>query len=70
MKKLGLNERYYREFVAELEKVVKNNHIDDFLEGILTPGELEQVVKRLQIIKKLKKDEAQRDIAGELEYRQ
>ena len=38
-----------------------------FLEGILTPSELEQMVKRLQIVKQLKKGRPQRDIAADLE---
>ncbi|MFA5792450.1 MAG: trp operon repressor [Candidatus Gracilibacteria bacterium] len=38
----------------------------DLLRNILTPTELEEVVKRLQIVKLLKKGVAQREIAKKL----
>ncbi len=38
----------------------------DFLRGILTPRELEEITNRLQIVKMLKKGLAQEEIAGRL----
>jgi len=39
----------------------------DFLKNILTPTELDEVVKRLQIVKLLKKGIPQREIAKKLD---
>lgn len=39
----------------------------DFLKNILTPTELDEVVKRLQIVKLLKKGMPQREIAKKLD---
>ena len=68
IKRLGTKEqRYYKEFVEVLGSMKSKEKLEDFLEGILTPAELTQIVKRLQIVKKLKKDVVQRAIAEELE---
>lgn len=39
----------------------------DFLKNILTPGELKEISKRLQIVKLLKKGMPQREIAKRLD---
>jgi TrpR family trp operon transcriptional repressor len=39
----------------------------DFLKNLLTPGELEEISKRLQIVKLLKKGIPQREIAKKLD---
>ncbi len=41
--------------------------VEDFLRGILTPQELVQIEKRLQIVKMLKLRVSQREIAEKLE---
>jgi TrpR family trp operon transcriptional repressor len=41
-------------------------HMEDFLLGILTPKELEEIPMRLQIVKMLKKGVPQHQIAKEL----
>ena len=53
-------------FIKEILKLENKEGALDFLQGILTPQELEQLPIRLQIVKKLKKGEVQRKIADEL----
>ena len=60
-------ELFLEEFVKELVRINNKVWAVDFLTGILTPKELEQVIKRLQIIKKIKKGMSQRKIAEELD---
>ena len=40
--------------------------MEDFLKGILTPQEIEQLSLRLEIVKRLKRGEPQRKIAEDL----
>lgn len=61
------NKEFYREFTQLLNSLMSQSKLDDFLVGILTPAELEQLIKRLQIIKRLKKGEPQRQIADDLD---
>lgn len=44
------------------------NHqgLSTFLDGILTPGEIVEISRRLQIVKMLKRGVAQHEIAGKL----
>ncbi|MFA6005405.1 MAG: YerC/YecD family TrpR-related protein [Patescibacteria group bacterium] len=58
---------------AEIEQLVhvllnlsNKERMVDFLEGILTPSELEEVAHRLQIVKMLKLGVPQKNIAKEL----
>lgn len=59
-----------RKFLEELAEVFlkfkSKEEVIDFLEGILTPKELEEIPKRLQIVKLLKKGVSQREIAKRL----
>ena len=64
-----MNRKYLDELINVL--MIESNRgekeLEIFLRGILTPSELEQLAKRLQIVKKLKLGENQRQIATDLE---
>ncbi len=55
-----------KQLIGTLLKMNTEVKMRNFLEGILTPKELEEIPTRLQIIKKLKKGEKQHKIAEEL----
>jgi|SRR3989344_4598267 len=62
-------ERYEREFEEFIKEVLKMNtreKMRDFLEGLLTPKELREILNRLEIVKMLKRGVSQHDIAGKL----
>jgi len=56
--------------LQSLAEVIRNlqskTEIVDFLKGILTPKEIQELHLRLQIVQKLKKGEPQRKIASDL----
>jgi TrpR family trp operon transcriptional repressor len=52
--------------VTKLISDLSEDQILDFLVGILSPAELEQVITRLKIVKLLKKKVPQHEIAGKL----
>lgn len=54
------------EFIDVLLKMNTKQKMENFLQGILTPKELEEVPMRLQIIKMLKSDMTQHEIAEKL----
>lgn len=59
-----------KKFIKELAEVLvglqDENVAEAFLHNILTPGELEEISKRLQIVKMLLKGVSQRDVAKKL----
>jgi len=55
------------ELADAVVRINKRQEAKDFLKNILTPGELEEIVKRLQIIKLLKKGIPQREISKKLD---
>lgn len=57
---------FFDEFVDELLKIDSRKDMADFLHGILTPAEIEEIPKRLQIIKLLKSGMPQKEIAEKL----
>jgi TrpR family transcriptional regulator, trp operon repressor len=61
-----MKNKYLREFIAALAERKSEAEIGDFLEGILTIKELDEIPKRLQIVKMLKKGVSQREIAASL----
>lgn len=61
-----MDKKYLREFIAALMERKGMAEIEDFLEGILTIQELEEIPKRLQIVRMLKQGIPQRRIASEL----
>lgn len=52
--------------LLQLSQLDTNEKREDFLLGILTPQEQEQLPKRLEIIKRLKKGQSQWQIAADL----
>ncbi len=62
-----MNKKYKEELIVVFEKAAQNKRLlEDFLEDILTPAELKEVVTRWQIVKRLAKGEAQRTISRDL----
>lgn len=62
-----MNKKYFKELLEEFRRNRTEKEMEEFLKGILTPGELEQLTRRLQIVKMLKKGVAQREIANNLD---
>ena len=64
-----MKSEYLDQLLAEIisESQRGKVELESFLRGILTPTELDQVVKRLQIVKSLKKGKSQRSIAESLD---
>lgn len=60
------NNSYKKELLDLLLKINKKDDLEIFLEGILTPKELEEIPVRLQIVKMLKKGIPQHKIASDL----
>lgn len=54
------------ELIEKLLDIQTKEKMYDFLQGILTPKELLELPKRLQIVKMLKKGISHHDIAGKL----
>ena len=63
---MGVNQKYFRELIDQTLKIKDEKELKDFLEGILTPKELEEIPNRLQIVKLLKKGITHQDIAKKL----
>lgn len=61
-----MNEEYLDELLDVVDSLKSKIEIKSFLEAILTPKELDEIPKRLQIVKMLKNGMAQRDIAQKL----
>ncbi len=61
-----MNKKHLREFIRALMERKDEADIEFFLTGILTLQELEEIPRRLQIIKMLKKGVPQREIAAAL----
>lgn len=61
-----MESEYLEDLVNAVLHLKSKKEVLDFLYGILTPQELEQIAKRLQIVKKLKQGITQREIAEAL----
>lgn len=61
-----MNDKYYRELIAVLLKIETTKQMRNFLQGILTPQELNEIPTRLQIVKMLKKKIPQQQITQKL----
>ncbi|MEK7078928.1 MAG: Trp family transcriptional regulator [Patescibacteria group bacterium] len=57
---------YFKELVNVFSSITSRKEMEDFLYGILTPQELEEIPVRLQIVKLLKKGIPQHEIAQKL----
>jgi TrpR family trp operon transcriptional repressor len=55
-----------KQLTAEFAKLKTPELVEEFLLGLLTPAELEEIPQRLQIVKLLKQGVAQHEIAKRL----
>ncbi len=58
--------KFFKELVEEFLRIDSPEEMADFLHGILTPSEIAEIPKRLQIVKLLKAGVAQKEIASSL----
>lgn len=61
-----MNTRYYDSLVETILSLTSKKDVRNFLDGILTPKEREEIPVRLQIVKMLKKGVVQHEIASKL----
>ena len=61
-----INYKYQADLVHNLCQIQNEKNMRDFLDVLLTPAELDDLSKRLQIFKRLLKGEAQQKIASDL----
>ncbi len=59
-------EKYLKELTLTLLSIRNENDMDNFIRGLLTTKELEEIPTRLQIVKMLKKGIPQHEIAKTL----
>lgn len=62
-----MHSKHMNELADTIVSIGERQTAKDFLQNILTPTELDEVVKRLQIVKLLKKGVPQRKIAERLD---
>lgn len=60
------DKKYISELATAVGKISDKKHAEEFLRNILTPKELDEVARRLQIVKMLHKGTAQREVAEKL----
>ena len=60
------NKKFVNELADAIVSVKDNSLAKSFLKNILTPAELDEISKRLQIVKLLKKGLPQREVAKKL----
>lgn len=58
--------QYIDELATTFSSVSSSKELKELITGLFTPQEIEQLVLRLEIIKRLKKGESQRKIATDL----
>lgn len=61
-----MNEKYVKELAEAFVSIKDASLAESFLHNILTPSELEEISKRLQIVKLLNAGISQRDVAKKL----
>ncbi len=61
-----MNPEWLDEVSAVLVRIYDKAEMTEFLRGLLTEGELEEITRRVQIVKKLKSGISQHTIAREL----
>lgn len=62
-----MNKKYFEELINSFLKQKNTAELRDFLFGILTPKEVDEISTRLQIVKLLKKGLPHQEIARRLE---
>ena len=63
---MNMNQKNIKELATVLVSIKDVSISEAFLHNILTPGELDEISKRLQIVKLLLKGVSQRDVAKKL----
>jgi TrpR family trp operon transcriptional repressor len=63
---MTMNQKYIKELAAIMVSIKDASIGEAFLHNILTPAELDEISKRLQIVKLLLKGVSQRDVAKKL----
>lgn len=61
-----MNTKYLDELIEYLLMIDSKSEMENFLRGLLTEKELQELPQRVQIVKLLKKGKPQRQIAEEL----
>lgn len=61
-----MSKKYLREFVDILRSFHSAGEMEEFLQAVLTPKELDEIPKRIQIVKLLKKGIPQREVTERL----
>lgn len=61
-----MNDKYFNEIINEFLKIKDKKVMKNFLLGLLTPQELDEIPTRVQIVKMLKKGIPQQQIAEKL----
>lgn len=61
-----MNNKHVNKLVNVLLKINNQDAMIDLLKGLLTPNELEEIARRLQIVVLLKKGLSQREVAEKL----
>lgn len=61
-----MSEKYLQQFIKTIQGYKDEKQLRKFLSAILTPKELDELPKRLQIIKQLKQGIPQREISEKL----
>ncbi|MBI5753697.1 helix-turn-helix domain-containing protein [Candidatus Peregrinibacteria bacterium] len=61
-----MEKQYVKELAKTVASIRDNELAEAFLHNILTPAELDEISKRLQIVKLLMKGVSQRDVAKKL----
>ena len=64
--KQTVSRKRFEDLITTLLKIKSKKEMNDFIKGILTPKELEEIPTRLAIVKMLKQKVAQRKIAQKL----
>ncbi len=62
-----IDEGLFKKLIEQLLAIRTKAEMENFLRGILTPKEIEEIPTRLQIVKMLKRGMPQHQIAKELE---
>lgn len=60
------SDKFLKELISKILEIKTESEMKEFLQGILTPKELEEIPTRLQIVKMLKAGVAQHEIAQKL----
>jgi Trp operon repressor len=61
-----MNKKYFNQLINTLSGIQDKKVLKNFLEGLLTEKEVEELSARLQIVKLLRKNIPQREIAEKL----